>query len=205
MLISINRRLVFLSMPKCGSTAIAAALAPHFGATFTAPPALKHMPFPTFSERLRPFLARYAEGGAFETVCLFREPLDWRRSWWRYRMRERAAKRGRSTGGMSFGEFLEANLAGADGPAKTGSQARFVSDRAGDVAVDRIWRYENIAACHAYLCERLGVTVPLGRENASPDRASVGAASDETPDAALTARAEATLAREFEIHAKIAL
>ncbi len=200
MLISVNKRLVFLSMPKCGSTAIEVALTPHFGGAFSGPPKLKHMPFSTFHDRLRPLLESYTGGRSFETVCLFREPMDWRRSWWRYRMRDAAKARGRSTQNMSFAEFLEANLSGEIGPAKTGNQARFVSDKSGAVAVDRVYRYDNIAECHAYLCKRLGVDAPLGRANVSSARPE-----EEALEPGLAERVREALAREYEIYRTVAI
>ena len=199
MLISVDKRLVLFSMPKCGSSALLAALGPHFGAVFAGPARMKHTPFHKFNKFLKPYLATFTDQ-PFETVCLFREPLDWHQSWWRYRQRPRAQRKGTSTAAMSFAEFIEHNLADSDRAARVGNQSRFVTAPDGAIGMDRIFRYENIAACHAYICERLGVSVPLAQVNVSPVRP---VATPPPPE--LLARHRAAYERDFEIYETVAV
>ena len=198
MLISLPKRLVFFSMPKSGSSAIQSALGRQFGAVFAGPPELKHLPFRLYKAHVLPMLAAFTDEPV-ETVCLFREPLDWHRSWWRYRMRDKSLKTGRSTRGMSFPEFIEGNLRRDDIVTRTGRQANFVSDPDGGVGVTHLFRYERIAACHAFLCERLGVEAPLERVNVTSAKLEA-----EAPDAALMARYRARYAREYRIYETMA-
>lgn len=198
MLISVDKRLVLFSMPKCGSSALQAALGPHFGAVFAGPARMKHTPFHKYNKFLKPYLATFSDQ-PFETICLFREPLDWHRSWWRYRQRPRAQRKGTSTAAMSFAAFIEHNLADSHRAARVGNQSRFVTAPDGRVGMDRIFRYENIDACHAYVCERLGVFVPLAQVNVSPPPPA-----EAPPPPELLARHREAYARDFEIYETVA-
>lgn len=198
MLISLSKRLVFFSMPKSGSSAIQAALGRHFGAVFAGPPELKHLPFRLYKAHVMPMLGAFT-AEPVETVCLFREPLDWHRSWWRYRMRARSLETGRSTRSMSFDEFLEGNLKRDDRRSRTGRQSHFVSDPEGGIGVTHLFRYENIGACHDFLCERLGVSVSLRKVNVTSDRPE-----PEAPEPGLLARYRTHYARDYRIYETLA-
>jgi len=199
MLVSLSHRLVLLAMPKCASTAFEAALAPHMDVVITKTPAAKHTPYRKYERFLKRYFETFTDG-PLEVVCLFREPLDWLGSWWRYRARAEIAGKANSTAGMSFEDFVTAYLDGPTGPAKVGSQAVFVSDKDGAIGVDRIYRYDRVADCAAYLAERLGRTIALETLNVSP-----AAPSDRALSPAAQARAERGLAREFEIYRDVAL
>lgn len=194
MLVSLSHRLVLLAMPKCASTAFEAALAPYMDVVISKTPSAKHTPFRKYDRFLRRYLESFTDG-PMEVVCLFREPLDWLDSWWRYRGRAALAGKPNSTAGMAFDSFVAAYLDGRAAPANVGSQADFVSTKDGSVGVDRIFRYDDADACSAYLSDRLDVAFGLERLNVSPA---------ETPGTALSAqmRAQAQdgLAREYEIY-----
>jgi hypothetical protein len=154
-------------MPKCASTALEAALASQMDVVISRNPAAKHTPFRKYDRFLRRYLETYTDG-PLEVVSLFREPVDWLRSWWRYRSRDGLADSSRSAKGWTFDQFAQAYLSGQRGPASVGSQARFVSTRDGSLGVDRIFRYESIRDCAAYLSDRLASDVVLDRLNVSP-------------------------------------
>ena len=198
MLISLSKRLVFFSMPKSGSSAIQASLGRHFGTVFAGPPELKHLPYRGYKAHVLPLLASFTDE-PIETVCLFREPLDWHRSWWRYRMRARSLETGRSTRGMSFASFIEGNLRRDNPATRTGRQANFVADPGRGVGVTHLFKFESIAACHDLLCEKLGVRAPLEKINVSRDRPEI-----EEPDPALLARYRASYARDYRIYQTVA-
>ena len=98
MLVSLKHKLVLLAMPKCASTALEAALAPHVDVVISRNPAAKHTPFRKYDRFLRRYFETYTEG-PLEVVSLFREPVDWLRSWWRYRSRDGLADPSRSAKG----------------------------------------------------------------------------------------------------------
>lgn len=195
MLVSIPHRLVILAMPKCASTAIEAALGDQMDLVVRGHPGAKHTNYRKFDRQLRRYVESFTDGRV-ETVCLFREPLDWLHSWWRYRGREDIPDRSKSTRGMPFDAFVGAYLDGAPGPADLGRQSRFVADAEGGVGVDRIFRYDHLDGMAAYLGERLGVAVALDRLNVSPP--AHGPAGLEP---ATAARARAELAGDYRIYA----
>ena len=198
MLVSLRHRLVLLAMPKCASTAFEAALAPQMDVVISRNPAAKHTPFRKYERFLRRYLETYTEG-PLEVVSLFREPLDWLQSWWRYRSRDELADPSRSVKGWTFEQFAQAHLSGQPGPASVGSQARFVSARDGSLGVDRVFRYESLGACVAYLSERLETDIVLDRMNVSPPPPGPAGLQEQTRAALSVA-----LEPEFRIYREIA-
>ena len=197
LLVFLKPRLVLLAMPKCGSTALEAAFAPYADAIISGNPAAKHTPFRKYDRFLRRYFESFTDS-PLEVVCLFREPVDWLGSWWRYRGRPDLNGKENSTQGMSFDDFVTSYLDGAAGPAKVGRQSQFVGDKEGAVGVDRIWRYENLDRCAAWLAERLAVEVDLQRLNVSP-------AQNVSMSEAVRARTETEKARDFEIYREVAV
>ena len=101
---------VFLAMPKCASSAIEAAVTRQGLFSLSRNP-LKHMQASEFEELVAPLIdfAGYPRS-SYETLCLFREPIDWLHSWWRYRSRPalanpRSQKHENYTGHVTFEEF----------------------------------------------------------------------------------------------------
>ncbi len=170
MLIFWEQRLVFLATPKAGSTAIEAALAPLAAITFERPPVMKHTPAYRYHRFIAPYLERSSGGARFTTFALMREPLDWLRSWYRFRQREDVEGTDRSTVGMSFDAFLDAYMQKPrPAVADIGAQSRFLSDKSGGVGVDHLFRYESLDSFLGFLEERLDCEVVLPRVNVSPD------------------------------------
>jgi hypothetical protein len=196
MLVSLRHRLVIFAMPKCASTALEHALAADMDLVIQGHPGAKHTNYRKYDRHLRRYLESFTKE-PLETVCLFREPTDWLGSWWRYRGRAGIPNPAKSTAGMSFDAFVTAHLDGAKGPAEVGRQSRFVSDKDGNVGIDRIFRYEDQAAWHAYLSDRLGRDIALERANVSPDRTGM------VLSAATDARLQTEMARDFEIYAAL--
>lgn len=169
MLIFWKQRLVILSTPKTGSTALEAALAP-LALSIARPPELKHTPGYRFQRLVRPWLQNSAGGARFEAVALMREPLDWLGSWYRFRARPELDGTPRSTAGMEFSAFTRAYRADPRPDfADVGGQARFLSGMDGTaLGVDRVFRYEAMAGFVAFLEERLETRIALPRLNVSP-------------------------------------
>lgn len=183
---------VLLSMPKTGSTALQGHFGRHAQVVVRNPPGMKHMTAATFEQVYTPWFARLGvERASYETVCLVRHPVDRARSWWRYRAREELRGRPNYTGGLSFDEFAERLL---DGRVGLGTAQNFVTDAAGTVIVDRVYRHESLPAAVAWMAERLGVPAPdLSAVNASPERQG-----DLTPG--MRARLEQHLAADVALY-----
>jgi hypothetical protein len=166
---------VFLAMPKCASSAIEAAVGRQGLFSLSRNP-LKHMQASVFEELVVPLIdfAGYRRD-SYETLCLFREPIAWLHSWWRYRSRlalanPRSRRHENYTGHVTFEEFSEAYIHGDADYARLTGQAEFVSDSEGRVCVDRIFRYEESQDLLDYLTKKLGVQTAIDRVNVSPQR-----------------------------------
>lgn len=196
MLVSLRHRLVIFAMPKCASTALEEALAGEMDLVIQGHPGAKHTNYRKYDRHLRRYLESFTKG-PLETVCLFREPVDWMGSWWRYRGRPDIPNPAKSTAAMSFDQFVSAHLDGAKGAADIGRQSRFVSDKDGGVGMDRIFRYDSPDIWLDYLSSRLEREITLERTNVSPERHR----TDLAPETA--ARLSRDLARDFEIYASL--
>ncbi len=170
MLIFWHQRLVILSVPKTGTTALEAALAPHAHLAVSRPPELKHTPAYRFERLVRPWLTNSAGGAAFEAVAVMREPVDWLASWYRFRLRDDLIGTPRSARGLSFADFARAYMASPRPElAEVGQQSKFLSGMDGrPLGVDRLFRYEAMDSFVAWLEQRLGRRIALGRANPSP-------------------------------------
>lgn len=166
MLIFWDQRMVFLATPKTGSTAIEMALESLASAALQRPAALKHTDIGTYGRHLGPWLAAQT-GEAFTTVALMREPVEWLRSWYRFKLRDDHEDPGHAMEGIGFADFA-AQYARPEGPAQLGigSQAAFLTE--GPARVDRIFRYEQIDAFVDFLEGRLDCAIELPRINVPP-------------------------------------
>lgn len=192
MLIFFDRRLVFLATPKAGSTAVEAALDSLANVAITRPGLLKHATVTEFEHHIRPWLEARAGGERFTTVALMRNPLDWVRSWYRFRAHDAAGDPQHPMTGVSFENFVQAYMdPEAPDHARIGSQSDYLT---GDgLCVDRIFRYEDMAKFTEFLEDQLGCALTLPRVNVPP--AAETAISAETE-----ARLNATLARDHALY-----
>lgn len=197
MLVSLTHRFAFLAMSKCASTAVHQALATRVEVAISQPSGAKHTNYRRFDGQLRRYLENYSDG-RIETVCLFREPVDWLASWWRYRARRDIPHPENSTAEMDFETFVTCYL--DNHPlVRIGRPAVFVTDRAGAVGVDHIFRYENLDGCLAWIAARTGYRIALSHLNVSPP---AHRPADLSPG--LRARLEREMARDFEIYRGLA-
>ncbi|MDP5307834.1 hypothetical protein [Paracoccus spongiarum] len=166
MLIFWDRRLVFLATPKAGSTAVEVALESLASASIQRPAALKHTDIGTYRRHVGPWL-RAQTGEDFATVALMREPVDWLRSWYRFRQRDDHDDPLHRMEGVSFARFVQDYVA-SDGPddLRIGTQAEFLTD--GAARVDRIFRYEGMESFVDFLEDRLDCAIELPRINVPP-------------------------------------
>ncbi len=168
MLVFWKERLILLAVPKTGTTALEGALAPRAQMVLRDPPQIKHAPLYRTRRFILPLLAQ-AGAEDFETVAVVRQPIDWLGSWFRYRQRDDIAGHANSTRGVGFDDFVSEYAKGRPAAfAAVGSQARFVGDGDGGVAVDHLFRYESFDALVGFLEDRLSLRLDLPRLNVSP-------------------------------------
>lgn len=163
MLIFWDQRLVFLATPKAGSTAIEMALDSLASASLLRPAALKHTDIATYRRFVGPWLSAQT-GAAFTTVALMREPVDWLRSWYRFKLRDDHDDPRHVMDGITFAGFAGRYAAGQH--PEISSQSDFLTDS--DQRVDRIFRYEDITSFVDFLESRLDCAIELPRINVPP-------------------------------------
>ena len=192
MLAFLDARLVLLSVPKTGTTALEVALRPHAAAVLTGHHGLKHIELRAFQRFVAPVLDRTG-APRFETVAVLREPVDRLKSWYRYNSRDEVIGRPDSTAKVSFQTFVEGFLSDEQPPyARIGRQSWFVQPLPDRPGVDHLFRYEAMDAVLAFLSERLRRKIAPARMNVSPD-------ADTSLDPALEGRLRAALADEIAL------
>ncbi|MGH1452995.1 MAG: gamma-glutamyl kinase [Paracoccaceae bacterium] len=170
MLVFWKERLVFLSVPKTGTTAYETALAPHAAIVVNDPPELKHAPVYRYNRFFRPMFEKACKTDNMETLAVMREPVSWLGSWYRYRRRPFMKGHPKGTHHISFDEFVDAYCQGNPPPfANVGSQFKFLEPRPNGTRVNHLFRYENQSALLTFLQDRLGIEVSTERENVSPE------------------------------------
>lgn len=193
---------VFLAMTKCASTAIEEELQEDGLVVTRNHPGLKHMNYGGFSRSILPLLRRAGfQPDSYDVVCVFREPVSWMHSWWRYRGRKELAQAGRArnyTGDIPFDDFCNAYIEGHERYATSiGQQSRFVRSPKYTVAVDRIFRYEELPRFVVYMSDRLGRRISLDQLNVSPG-------TDLELRAGTRARLREHLAEDYDIYERLA-
>ncbi|MFV0301009.1 MAG: hypothetical protein ACK5IP_09060 [Paracoccus sp. (in: a-proteobacteria)] len=184
MLIFWQHKLVFLATPKAGSTAVESALEPLAAVAVQRPAELKHVDIAGFRNHVQPWLESTA-GGAFTTVALMREPVEWLRSWYRFKLRDDHDDPDHRMEGVSFAQFAR-NYAAPGGPERLDmeGQARFLTH--GGRPVDRIFRYEEIDRFVEFLEDQLDCAISLPRVNVPPSvDVGLGAAEEKALRAAM--------------------
>lgn len=170
MLVFWKQKLVFLSVPKTGTTAYQEALAPLASMVILDPPELKHAPLYRYNRFFRPMFEKACRTDDMETLAVMREPISWLGSWYRYRRRPFMQGRPNATFDVSFDDFVEGYMQGnPPGFANVGSQAKFLEPRPNGTAVTHLFRYEDQAGLIAFLEQRLDTSITLPRANVSPE------------------------------------
>lgn len=170
MMIFFKERLVFLAVPKTGTSAIERALSSRVSVLFRDPPGLKHTNARGFEKNYRNLFER-KNLKSLETMAVMRDPLDWLGSWYRYRRRDALSGHPNSTENVSFDQFVEAYLLDVKPPfADIGSQGRFVTDDSGDLLVNHLFSYNDLPVAIEFLSNRLKVPIELNVLNKSPEK-----------------------------------
>lgn len=130
-----------------------------------------------------------------ETACLFREPVDWLNSWWRYRARADIPNPAKSSRALDFETFVQLYLDDAKPPANLGRQSRFISDAEGVPGVDHLFRYDRVDQLVDFIATRMEIPVSLDHRNVSPPAHK---SDDLLPETITRLRAE--MAVDYEIY-----
>lgn len=166
MLVMSDANLVFLAVPKTGTTAVEMALRPKSDMALMK--GRKHLNAQRYRRKVAPFL-KDTFGMTPETVAVMRAPTEQIRSWYRYRSRPTRKGEPRSTEGVSFDDFVRAVI--SDDPpvyAGIGSQFSFLTNGKGQLVVDHLFAYEAQSAFLDFLSARFGEQITLKQKNVSP-------------------------------------
>ena len=167
MLIFWKQKLAFLAVPKTGTSAYAQALGPIASLSIQDPPELKHAPLIRYNRFIRPMYDIVCNT-QLDTMAVIREPISWMGSWYRYRQRPFLKGKPTSTQDISFDTFVRGYLQSSPPAyAHIGSQARFITPRAGTPPVTYLFPYENQSRLREFLEHRLGTKIQIPRHNAS--------------------------------------
>jgi hypothetical protein len=200
-------RLVILSQPKTGTTALEHALSRWASIAVNGPPALKHMQYHKFTKFVAPWIK--AQAGLarqdYEVVSVMRDPVDWLGSWYRYRTREQLKngdnikRRGNYTGDVTFEAFVQEVLKPKEERAAyagLGSPCGVSLTTNGGIGCDRVFPYEDLSGLHEMIEERTQRQIELKLMNVSPDGDMTLA--DET-----RARLKSAWQFAFDLHASL--
>ncbi|MBB1499191.1 gamma-glutamyl kinase [Paracoccus sp. MC1862] len=161
-------RLVLLSIPKTGTTALEAALAPKAEIVLRSRPEIKHLTMSQYNLRIEPLL-RNIPGSRFRVAAVVREPISWLGSWYRYRQRPQTLGQPNSTIGISFEGFIQDYLSDERPPyAALGRQSGFLSPAPGKRGPDILFQYERMDEVLRHFEEVLKTELRLNRVNVSP-------------------------------------
>ncbi len=192
MLVFSKAKLVFLSVPKTGSTAFHTALAPHAAIAVCDPPQLKHAPLYRYNRFYRPIVDKFI-GDGLDIVAVVREPVSWLGSWYRYRQRPDTLGKANATHDISFDDFISAYcLTQRPAFAKVGSQARFLAPMPNGLRVTHLFRYEDQNGLIDFLEGRLGASI-------SPPRLNVSKGKPPALSEAMKARLHRARPEEFNL------
>ncbi|MBN2741280.1 MAG: hypothetical protein JXR35_10295, partial [Rhodobacteraceae bacterium] len=144
------------------------ALEPLADVAIQRPADLKHTSAQDFQGHLAPYLAQKS-GEMFTTVALMRQPIDWLRSWYRFRLRDDDEDPQHPMIGRTFEQFAQDYMATPrPAHANLSSQSEFLCDAAGTCAVDTIFRYDQIDRFVHFLEDQLDFAITLPRVNVPP-------------------------------------
>jgi hypothetical protein len=159
---------VLLAVPKVASTSLETAL----GGYHQVPPGSpvhKHQNLLGFHRHTVPKIEALGHRREqYAVVAMWRDPVSWLESWWRYRQRPdvRERKADRWTGDLSFVEFARLFLTDKDATGIKGRPAQFIAGSADEGArLDRLFAVDRPEVWTAWFTERVGAPVEVPRRN----------------------------------------
>jgi len=160
------QRLVFLEVPKTGSSAVASALGDLAAMQIRRPPNKRHMNAGAFNGKTRRYIRQFW-GTEVETFAVMREPVDRLVSWYRYLQRPAQPEGPESTHEIGFDEFVAAVLAGDTRFPGIGRQDRFLMGEGTKPMVTHIFQYDRQDILGTFLYARFNREVAFERVNVS--------------------------------------
>lgn len=198
MLIFFKARIVLFAVEKTGTTALQDALKDHADLKFLGvnTPITKHAGFAEYKQHVEPGILDQVDG-PLDYVGVFREPVNWLNSWYRYRLRKADAGEPQSTRGITFERFAidfcrKPHFRPPHAWIKP--QSVRVCDADGNVGINYLFRYEDMDSLVSFLEMRLDTPIELQRANVSPPSKQVDL-TEETLELYKT-----SFPRDFEIY-----
>lgn len=165
MLLSLNRKFIFIANLKSASSAIEAALAPKADIRFTQTQFGKHDPLSAISQKYA-WVKKYVPYDEFYVFAVIRDPVDYLLSLYNSHHKDEFDGRIHSTKNMSFDEFLDV-WCGRSWQAKP-QHLRFV-DTHGRFKLSHLVLYDDLADEFGQICVHLKLGwVELPQRNLSP-------------------------------------
>lgn len=166
MLVFSDQKLVFLAVPKTGTTAIEWTLRPHADIVFAKQ--RKHLTGMRYRMKIAPFIKDTFDL-KLKPMAVMRDPIDQIGSWYRYRQDVKEDNTDHSTAGLSFDAFvLEVIKDDPPAFAKIGSQYNFLTSPRGKLLVAHLFAYENQPRLLEFLIEKFGDGLKFKQKNVSP-------------------------------------
>lgn len=165
MLLSLNRKFIFVANLKAASSTIEAALGPKADIRFTQTKFGKHDGLSVVSNRYA-WIKRFVPYEEFFIFAVMRDPVDHLLSLYNSHQKDEFDGKIHSTKGMSFDDFLEV-WCGRSWQAKP-QHMRF-TDEHGRLKMSHVVMLEDLADEFPKICDHLKLgQVELGRKNPSP-------------------------------------
>ena len=205
MIISTKHRFVLLSNTKCASTSLTHSFKDHVDLTMAEDYRLRHTDYKTYKQFVEPYLQHALQSepdNKFDVFCLFREPVDWVFSWYKFRRSSHLGKADdpeKSTTNITWDDYLTLYLKGwpQNKSLVVGQQHSFVTLKDGSTTGLNLYRYENLHKLTALLSDRIGKQVGLLEWN-------VSSTHDFAPSDEHRERARRVLKRDYQIYDDIA-
>ena len=194
MLVFSEQNLVFLAVPKTGTSAIEWTLRRHADIAFGK--SRKHTTGMRYRMKIAPFLDD-TYGIRPSPFAVMRNPIDQIGSWYRYRQRVSEVNSERSTKDLSFDEFVLDVI--KDEPpihAGIGSQYNFLTSRRGKLLVAHLFAYEAQPVLLNFLTQHFGNDLKFQRKNISPE-------ADTQISPQVEAKLRAARPKEFALYEKL--
>lgn len=194
MLIAVKKRFVFVANSKTASTSIDKALMSECEIYRGGSPKNKHISLRHAIKQYDFLFGRpkFAPSTFFK-FGIIREPLSWVQSWYRYRLGN-----GSIDAGMTFQTFWEEKAGPAARGGKRMKQSNFFTTVNGDLLIDYLIPYEDLAAQFEKVGSQLGVKTTLPHKNKSTVDKIADPISDE-----LIADIRTTLATDFDLYDRV--
>lgn len=167
MIISIEKKFIFVANLKTASTSIEAALRPHGDIVVRRSELGKHLPYAEIQKRFRWVFSAISESEFFK-FGVIRDPLDYALSLYKSHRDEKFKNNHRLyTGDMSFDDFLEKWVPNNKGQLQPQID-RFV-DINGNLALDQLIIYSDLEKKFPEVMSKVGIPeIELPNMNVSP-------------------------------------